>query len=82
MRGSALGLVAVSLTGLAGCVPASGWALDLPSDRPRDSTCDPELLAGLKALVTAEARFRVIAEDAQHPFRDDAVRRLHAEFVS
>lgn len=35
-----------------------------------------EALYGMGNLVTAEARFRVIAEDAQHPFRDDAVRRL------
>lgn len=35
-----------------------------------------ESLYQMKNLVTAEARFQVIAEDASHPFREEAVRRL------
>lgn len=35
-----------------------------------------ESLYKMGNVVTAEARFQVIAEDAGHPFRDDAVRRL------
>ncbi len=35
-----------------------------------------EALYAMGNVVTAEARFRVIAEDDNHPFRDDAVRRM------
>jgi len=35
-----------------------------------------ESLYGMGNIVTAEARFRLIAEDPQHAFRADAVRRL------
>ncbi|MCB9671749.1 MAG: tetratricopeptide repeat protein [Alphaproteobacteria bacterium] len=35
-----------------------------------------EALFGMGNVVTAEARFRVVAEDDGHPFREDAVRRL------
>lgn len=35
-----------------------------------------ESLVGLENYKTAASRFQVIADDAEHPFRDDAVRRL------
>jgi tetratricopeptide (TPR) repeat protein len=35
-----------------------------------------ESLLGMGNLATAETRFLVISEDPQHPFREDAVRRL------
>ncbi len=35
-----------------------------------------ESLYQMGNIVTAEARYQVIAEDASHPFRDEAVRRL------
>ncbi len=35
-----------------------------------------EALLGMGNVVTAEARFRVVAEDDGHPFREEAVRRL------
>lgn len=41
-----------------------------------------EALFGMGNVVTAEARFRVIAEQSGHPFREDAVRRLLELYAS
>lgn len=41
-----------------------------------------EALFMMGNLATAEARYQVIADDMQHPFRDDAVRRLLELYAS
>lgn len=41
-----------------------------------------EALFGMGNIVTAEARFRMMAEDAGHPFREMAVRRLLELYAS
>ncbi len=41
-----------------------------------------ESLFFMENLATAEARYQVIADDMQHPFRDDAVRRLLELYAS
>jgi len=41
-----------------------------------------ESLFSMGNLATAEARYQVIADDMQHPFRDDAVRRLLELYAS
>jgi len=41
-----------------------------------------ESLFQMKNLASAEARYQVIADDAEHPFRDDAIRRLLELYAS